>query len=98
MALKYNRMALLAKTESSYGSDPTLSASADAVLVGREVEITPFAGDEVTRENIQSFLGARQRVPVATRVEIGFSVECAGSGAAGTAPPLGTVAAGLRLR
>jgi hypothetical protein len=75
------------ETESSYGTDPTPDG-ADAVLV-RDLSITPQSSDVVSRDLIRPYLGASQQLLANTRVECTFSVELAGSGAAGTAPQYG---------
>jgi len=87
MALLLRKRLILVETESSYGSDPT-PTGADAVLV-KGLEITPQSSDVVSRDLIRPYLGASQQLLANTRVECSFSVELAGSGAAGTAPQYG---------
>jgi hypothetical protein len=60
----------------------------DAVLV-RDLNITPQQSDAVSRDLIRPYLGASEQLLANTRVECTFSVELAGSGAAGTAPRYG---------
>lgn len=60
----------------------------DAVLV-RDLNITPQQSDVVSRDLIRPYLGASEQLLANTRVECTFSVELAGSGAAGTAPRYG---------
>jgi len=84
MTLRTSQRLLLAKIESSYGSDPT-AAGTDAVLV-RNMEITPLQADAVERELIRGYMGNYDILLANQRVEISFEVELAGSGAAGTAP------------
>ena len=87
MALLLRKRLIVIETESSYGTDPTPDG-ADAVLV-RDLSITPQSSDVVSRDLIRPFLGASQQLLANTRVECTFSVELAGSGAAGTAPQYG---------
>jgi len=87
MALLLRKRLILIETESSYGTDPT-PTGADAVLV-KGLEITPQSSDVVSRDLIRPYLGASQQLLANTRVECSFSVELAGSGAAGTAPQYG---------
>ena len=87
MALLLRKRLILVETESSYGSDPT-PTGADAVLV-RDLSITPQSSDVVSRDLIRPYLGASQQLLANTKVECTFSVELAGSGAAGTAPQYG---------
>ena len=87
MALLLRKRLVLIETESSYGTDPTPDG-ADAVLV-RDLSITPQSSDVVSRDLIRPYLGASQQLLANTKVECTFSVELAGSGAAGTAPQYG---------
>ena len=87
MALLLRKRLILVETESTYGADPT-PTGADAVLV-RDLSITPQSSDVVSRDLIRPYLGASQQLLANTKVECTFSVELAGSGAAGTAPQYG---------
>lgn len=89
MPLLSRKRLILAKTESTYGTDSS-PAGTDAILV-RELEITPLQSDTVDRELIRPYLGASQQLLANTRVEVTFQVEMAGSGSAGTAPAFGRV-------
>nr|BAR33656.1 hypothetical protein [uncultured Mediterranean phage uvMED] len=90
MALRTSQRLLLAKIESSYGSDPTPTGSANAILV-RSLEISPFQSDAVERELIRGYMGNYEVLHANQRVEVTFEVEMVGSGAAGTAPAWGPV-------
>ena len=87
MALLLRKRLILIETESTYGTDPTPDG-ADAVLV-RDLNITPQQSDVVNRDVVRPYLGASEQLLANTRVECSFSVELAGSGAAGTAPQYG---------
>ena len=87
MALLLRKRLILLETESTYGTDPGMGTS-DAVLV-RDLNITPQQSDAVSRDLIRPYLGASEQLLANTRVECTFSVELAGSGAAGTAPRYG---------
>ena len=87
MALLLRKRLIAIETESTYGTDPTVSG-ADAVLV-RDLSITPQSSDVVSRDLIRPYYGASQQLLANTRVECTFSVELAGSGTAGTAPAYG---------
>lgn len=78
---------ILIETEVTYGTDAA-PTGADAVLV-RDLNITPQQSDTVNRDLIRPYLGASEILLANTRVECTFSVELAGSGAAGTAPQYG---------
>ncbi len=87
MALLLRKRLVLIETESTYGTDPT-PTGADAVLVS-DLSITPQSSDVVSRDLIRPYLGASPQLLANTKVECTFSVELAGSGAAGTAPQYG---------
>ena len=88
MALRTSQRLLLAKEESTYGTDPNPTGSADAVLV-RSLEISPFQSDVVERELIRGYMGNYETLHASQRVELTFEVEMVGSGTAGTAPAFG---------
>lgn len=90
MPLLSRKRLILAKTETTYGTDPTPTGAANAILV-RNLEITPLQADTVTRDLIRPYLGNSDQLLAQTRVEVTFEVELAGSGAAGTAPAYGPV-------
>jgi len=83
MALTRKRL-LLAKIESTYGTDPT-PAGTDAVLVSA-LEIQPLQLELKDRELILGYLGNTEKVVGQRLVGLSFDVEIAGSGTAGTAP------------
>lgn len=84
MALLSRKRLILAKTESTYGTDST-PAGTDAVLV-RSLDVTPLESDVVTRDLIRPYYGNSDQLLANTRVRCSFEVELAGSGTAGTAP------------
>jgi hypothetical protein len=89
MPLLTRKRLILAKTESTYGTDSSPTGT-DAVLV-RDLSITPLQSDAVDRELIRPYFGASEQLLANTRVEVTFQVELAGSGTAGTAPTYGRV-------
>jgi len=88
MAQLTRKRVILIEAESSYGTDPTPSAT-DVVLV-RDLSITPQSSDVVNRDVVRPYLGASEQLLANTKVECTFSVELAGSGTAGTAPRYGS--------
>tara|TARA_B100001057_G_scaffold500485_1_gene615825 strand:+ start:878 stop:1840 length:963 start_codon:yes stop_codon:yes gene_type:complete len=84
MALQTKKESVLIETESSY-NDNTTPTGQDAVLV-TELSVTPIASDVVSRDYVRPYLGASEQLLANSRVEVSFSVELVGSGAAGTAP------------
>jgi hypothetical protein len=82
------RRLLLAKTETTYGTDAVPTGAANAILV-KNLNVTPMDATLVTRDLIRPFLGANMQLVADAHVKIDFEVEIAGSGAAGTAPGYG---------
>jgi len=97
MALLARKTYILAKAEATYGTSST-PANTDAVLV-KSLELTPLAGDVVSRDLIRGYLGNSEQLIARTYVELKFDVELAGSGTAGTAPRYGNLlqACGMAL-
>jgi hypothetical protein len=83
---------LIAKVESTYGTDATPVGGTDAIQV-TNLEITPIESDNVQPASYQGFIGASSRsVLVANkRVSLTCEVELAGSATAGTAPAFGSL-------
>lgn len=84
MALLARKTYILSKTESVYGTS-SAPANTDAVLV-RNLELTPLAGDVVSRDLLRGYLGNSEQLIAKTYVELKCEIELAGSGTAGTAP------------
>ena len=82
------RRLILAKIETTYGTDSTPTGASNAILV-RNLEIQPLLSETVNRELVRPFLGQSDQLLSQTRVEVTFEVELAGSGTAGTAPAYG---------
>lgn len=80
MPKKTRLRALLAKDESSYGTDPTASGAQNAILC-TELSIEPIQSDEVSRDLIRSYLGNYDTLLANTRAQVTITVEMAGSGA-----------------
>lgn len=82
------RRTILAKIETTYGTDPTPTGAANAILV-RNMNITPQNSEIVSRDLIRPYLGNSEQLQASTHVTLDFEVEMAGSGTAGTAPAYG---------
>ena len=87
MPKKTRLRALLAKDEASYGTDPTPTGSANAILC-TELSIEPIQSDEVSRDLIRSYLGNYDTLLANSRAQVTITVEMSGSGAKGTAPQI----------
>jgi hypothetical protein len=90
MALLTRKRVILAKIETTYGTDPTPTGAANAILV-RNLNVNPQSTQLVGREVIRPYLGNSEQLMASTHVEVDFEVEAAGSGAAGTAPGYGAL-------
>lgn len=88
MPLLSRKKLLLAKTEVSYGVDPTPTGAANAILTS-DLSINPLAGSSVSRNFDRAAFGNSLNIKTATFVEISFMVEIAGSGDADTPPAYG---------
>lgn len=80
----WRKKLLLAKAESSYGTDPTPTDAANAILASN-VQLRASA-NQLAREFDRPYMGGRAFLLVGKQVELTFDVELATSGAAGTAP------------
>ena len=87
MSLKYRERLILAKLESTPGAAETLAA-ADAVLCGA-LDVTPLASDQVERDIVRPYLGARPQRHHRKHARIRLGVELAGSGDRDAAPAWG---------
>jgi len=88
MPLLYRKRIVLAKTEVTYGVDPTPTGAANAILV-RNLDVTPIDIEYVSRDLIRPYLGNSDSLVGAKNVKASFEVELSGSGTAGTAPAYG---------
>lgn len=84
----FNKLAVLAKIEETYGTDAVPTGAANAILA-KNVQFTPLEADEVARDLYWPFLGAQGSLLAGEHVVMTYQVELAGSGAAGTAPSWG---------
>jgi len=91
-----NRVALLAKLETTYGTDAVPVGATDAVLL-QQAEITPMDVERIERPIIRPFFGARPYALAGKRVGISCSVDLAGAGAAGTVPAFGPLLRGCGM-
>lgn len=85
MALLAKKKIIVAKLESTYGTD----ASPTQVIQTSDLSIEPIAGQTVSRGLDRPTLGNDLQTLVEQYVSLSFKVEVAGSGAAGTAPLYG---------
>lgn len=106
MALLKRKAALLAKIETVYGTDPVPTGAENAILAS-DMSISPMEMKTVDRANIRPFLGNNEQLPTGLFSKLDFTIEAAGSGAAGTVPAWGpllcmcgfseTISAGVKV-
>lgn len=84
----FRKKALLAKIETTYGTDATPTGAANAVLAN-DISIEPMQGADQDRGHDTVYLGANATIPYDLHQVLSFKVELAPSGAAGTAPAWG---------
>ena len=87
MARTLRNSAILAKVETTYGTDAVPTGAANAMLVS-DMTID-YVYNNVDRSLIKGFMGGDAQLVGTRYVQLGFSVELAGSGTAGTAPAWG---------
>lgn len=78
------KTAILAKVETTYGTDSVPTGAANAILVSNAS--FSLAYNNTTRDFIRPYLGGGGQLVGTRFVECGFEVELANSGTAGTAP------------
>ena len=89
MATRYIRnTAILAKIESTYGTDSTPTEGANALLVSN-VSINPLSAANVDRDLVRPYMGASEQLVGPAHIELSFDIELSGAGAAGTAAAYG---------
>lgn len=88
MPIFWRKQVLLAKIETTYGTDPTLTGALNAILA-KNISISPMDGSDVSRDLVTPTFGNQPSIPAELHVSINFDTELAGSGTAGTAPAWG---------
>lgn len=84
----FNRLALLAKIETVYGTDPVPTGAANAMLV-TDVNFTPLEATEEDRNLYLPWLGATPTLLGGQHVAMTYKVELAGAKVKGDAPAWG---------
>lgn len=85
MSLRWKTKYILAKIETTYGTDSAPVAATDGVLA-QNITLRPMQGEDAPRNLERPFLAADETIPVNVHAQLDFSVELAPSGTAGTAP------------
>ena len=84
MAKSQRKRVLLAKLETTYGTDSS-PTSTNAILCS-DLNLSPIAGNDVDRNFIKAWYGSSGKLRVESFGKLTFKTELAGSGTAGTAP------------
>ena len=87
------RQVLLAKIETTFGTDAAPTGAANAILA-RNVAIRPMEGQDVSRDLVTPWFGAQPTIPTELHATLSFEVELAPSGTAGTPPAWGPLLRG----
>jgi len=89
MATRYIRNTVITLAiEATAGIDALPTGLANAMLVS-EMTIDPLDAKDIPRNLVRGFFGGSEQLVGVASVKIGFTVELAGSGTAGTAPAYG---------
>lgn len=96
MPLRTHRSAMLAKLETTYGTDSVPTGAADAVVL-QEVEIQQMDAEAVERPRLMPHFAARRVALTALKIRATAQVDLAGSGTAGTAPAFGPLLRGSAM-
>ena len=84
MPLAMRKRVILAKLETTYGTD-SAPAAADAIQCAN-LDISPLEGSQVERDFIRPYFGQSGAIRVENYATLSFETEIHGSGSAGTAP------------
>lgn len=79
------KQTLLAKIESVYGTDPTPTGSANAMLV-KNLNVTPLSAELVSRDLLKPYLGNSENLIASRFVQLDFEVEVVASGVVAKLP------------
>lgn len=81
------KTAILAKIETTYGTDPVPTGAANAILISNATFELSY--NNVSRDLVRAYLGGSEQLVGTRFVQCSFEVEFANSGTAGTAPAWG---------
>jgi hypothetical protein len=91
---KTKNMVVLAKVETTAGTDAVPTGSANAVLTAGDVTLQPVDAQAVPRTIRTGYFGSSGSFMGSAWMRVAFGVEMAGSGTAGTAPAWGALLQG----
>jgi hypothetical protein len=88
MGRPIRKTVILAKLETTYGTDSTPIGTTDALLISNQ-SINPLVAQNVDRGVLRASLGGSEQLVGSAYVECSFDIEIAGSGTPTTAPAWG---------
>ncbi|KQZ34298.1 phage tail tube protein [Massilia sp. Root1485] len=88
MARYIKNTLIVAKVETTAGTDAAPTGAANAILVS-DMSITPLDAQNIDRNVVRGYFGASEQLVGPASVKVSLTVELAGSGAAATAPSWG---------
>lgn len=90
MAISWRSKILLARLETSYGTDPGPTATDHAVLA-TEVRLVPMEGNDIARDLDLPWMAAQATIPAELHMRLSYRVELVPSGTPGVAPAWGPI-------
>jgi hypothetical protein len=87
---------IAAAVQSALGTDAAPTGAANAILVS-DMSLTPLDAQNIDRALVRGFFGGSEQLVGPGSVKLSYSVELAGSGTAGTAPPIGKLLQGCAV-
>lgn len=91
---KFRNVVILAKVETTKGTDSVPTGPLNAMLPVGEVSLTPIEAERVPRSVIRGYFGAPDSLLGSSWMSLQFSVEAQASGTAGVAPAWGALLQG----
>lgn len=88
----FRKTAILAKVETTYGTDAAPTGAADAILISNAT--FSYSYNNVNRDILRPYIGGSEQLVGTRSVQASFDVEISGSGVAGTAPAWGVLLRG----
>lgn len=96
MALQWNSKILLAKIETTYGTNANPTGGSNGILA-TEVKLTPMDGNDLSRDLDLPYFAAQGTIPVELHSKLSFKIELSPSGSAGVAPNWGPLLRGCAI-
>src|SRR3546814_9208609 len=84
----FRKKIILAKLETTSGTDPTPTGSANSILT-HDLDLKTFQGNKAALNYDRPYLGADKQIYTGPYSMLTFGVDLAGAGTAGTAPAYG---------